>query len=94
MWLHRNYILHEMPSAETKKLQQKLDRRITNEFQKNVDGLSTPHHHLLRRNSLSRILKWSNHEKTAWIDTVIPLPEKLGAVAALKHDDNAEWFVT
>jgi hypothetical protein len=70
MWLHRNYILHEMPNAETEKLQRKLDRRITSQFQQNVDGLSTPHHYLLRRNTLSRVLKWPNHEKTAWLDTV------------------------
>jgi hypothetical protein len=70
MWLHRNYILHEMPNAETEKLQRKLDRRITSQFQQNVDGMSTPHHYLLRRNTLSRVLKWPNHEKTAWLDTV------------------------
>jgi hypothetical protein len=70
MWLHRNHVLHEMPNAETEKEQRKLDRRITNEFVKNIDGLSTPHHFLLRRNSLPKLLKWPNHEKTAWLDTV------------------------
>jgi hypothetical protein len=70
MWLHRNHVLHEMPNAETEKEQRQLDRRITNEFVKNLDGLSPPHHFLLRRNPLSKILKWPNHEKTAWLDTV------------------------
>jgi hypothetical protein len=70
MWLHRNHILHEVPNAETEKLQRKLDRRIANEFHKNLDGLSTPHHYLLRRNPLRKVLKWPNHEKTAWLDTV------------------------
>lgn len=71
MWLHRNHILHEMPNAESEKLSRKLDRRIAKEFRKNLDGLSPPHHYLLRRNPLSRILKWPNHEKVAWLDTII-----------------------
>jgi hypothetical protein len=70
MWLHRNHILHEMPNAETEKYTRKLDRRIQAEFRKNLDGLSPPHHYLLRRTPLLHVLKWSNHEKAAWLDTV------------------------
>jgi hypothetical protein len=70
MWLHRNQILHESPNAETEKLSRRMDRRILSEFRKNLDGLSPPHHYLLRRNPLNRVLKWQNHEKLAWLDTV------------------------
>ena len=70
MWLHRNHILHETPNAETERLTRRMDRRITNEFRKNLDGLSTPHHYLLRRHPLARILKLENNEKAAWLDTV------------------------
>jgi hypothetical protein len=70
MWLHRNHILHESPNAETEKLSRRMDRRILTKFWKNLDGLSPPHHYLLRRNPLNRVLKWQNHEKLAWLDTV------------------------
>jgi hypothetical protein len=70
MWLHRNHILHETPNAETEKLSCQMDRQMMNEFRKNLDGLSPPHHYLLRRNPLNKILKWQNPEKAAWLDTV------------------------
>ena len=70
MWLHQNHILHETPNAETEKRTRRMDRRIINEFRKNIDGLSPPHHYLLRRNPLTRILKLKNTEKAAWLDTV------------------------
>jgi hypothetical protein len=49
MWLHRNHILHETPNAETEKRTRRMDRRIINEFRKNIDGLSPPPHHYLLR---------------------------------------------
>jgi hypothetical protein len=57
MWLHRNHILHEMPNAETEKHTRKLNRKIMTEFRTNVDGLSPPHHYLLHRNPLLKVLK-------------------------------------
>jgi hypothetical protein len=70
MWLHQNHILHETPNAETEKLSCQMDRRIMNEFRKNLDGLSPPHHYLLGHNPLNRVLKWQNPKKAVWLDTV------------------------
>jgi hypothetical protein len=70
MWLHRNHILHEMPNAEIEKLTRRINCRIRNKFRKNLDGLLPPHHYLLCRNPLSRILKWPNPEKATWLNTI------------------------
>ena len=69
MWEHRNQVFHSDESIGNKRLGEKIDREIRQQFSTDPSNLSAAARYDLR-NSIGRILKRSLAERIAWVQWI------------------------